>query len=85
MKAKTLKEKIKRLKEKGWLDGTESFREIHRLYNLVFERGTSYKKLVKSASNGLDRTRVREAIASEDFERIPLDLPAERDDIWNYD
>ena len=85
MKKLDLKTKKKRLKEKGWSIEGESSREIHRLYNLIFERGTSYKKFVKSASNGLDRTRVREAIASEDFERIPLDLPAERDDIWNYD
>jgi hypothetical protein len=85
MKAKTLKEKTKRLKEKGWLDGTESSREIHRLYNLVFERGTSYKKIVKKKSSGLDRTRVREAMANEDFDKIPLDSRAEEEDIWNYD
>lgn len=81
----TFDDKKKRLKEYNHLDGSESPREIHRLYNIIFERGTSYKKIVKKSSNGLDRTRVREAIANEDFERIPLDLPAERDDIWNYD
>lgn len=85
MKVKSLKEKKKRLKEKGWSIEGESSREIHRLYNLIFERGTSYKKFVKSASNGLDRTRVREALAHEDFDKIPLDSRAEKEDIWNYD
>jgi hypothetical protein len=81
----TFDDKKNRLKKKNWLDGSESPREIHRLYNIIFERGTSYKKIVKKKSNGLDRTRVREAIANEDFEKIPLDSRAEEEDIWNYD
>lgn len=47
--------------------------------------GTSIKKNVKTFSNKKNRAATRDAINSQNFDRIPQNEPTKTDDIWSWD
>ena len=60
-------------------------RELYRLYKLQYVKGRRYKKFVKKASGGLDRTCARGLISHEKFDDIPSQKPTKKVDPWSYD
>lgn len=74
-------------KEKMFVWGTQTYteREIYRLHTSTFERGRSYKRIVKHLSNGKDRSSTRDALRTENFEAIPQNKRTKTEDPWGWD
>jgi hypothetical protein len=55
-------------------------------YSSSSKRNTTMKKNVKHFSNSKNRTKTRDALATEDFDKIPnRNAPVAEDDIWCWD
>lgn len=60
-------------------------REIIKAARLCQSGDAKYKKNVKFFTKKMDRAATRDAIKSEDFDKIPQNKRIKEDDIWNWD
>lgn len=60
-------------------------RQLYKTHKWQFEKGRSYKKIVKRLSNGKDRAAQRDAIKTEKFDDIPSNKRVKEQDPWAFD
>lgn len=70
-----------------WLGNEWTGREIIKLARAYTDSNqqTTIRKSVKKFSNDKDRTATRDAIQTEDFDKIPLNQRTNSADIWDFD
>jgi len=72
-----------------WSDYVEytsrEFIELARCYTHENKRTTSINQSTKKEHNRKNRSATRNAINSDDFDKIPLNSPTKSGDRWNWD
>ena len=72
-----------------WSDYDEytprEFIELARCYTHENKRATNINQSTKKEHNGKNRSATRNAINSDDFDKIPLNRPTKSGDRWNWD